>query len=168
MKKVIVYGFGGHGKVITELLLESGIQWVGIFDDNFISPSNDKVKYLGSYSPQLHNDIPIILAIGNSSSRKALTELIKHPYFTFIHQSAYIAPSAKIEEGTVVLQGAIIQSNSIIGKHCIVNINASIDHDTSISDFVHIAPHSYIGSNSTISGLNDLIPGQILPRFTNI
>lgn len=166
MKKVLLYGYGGHAKVLAELLLEDGATWVGVFDDKDIETSSDHIEYLGKYSPNIHPELKVIIAIGNNVVREKLAKEIKHPFFSFIHKSAFVSSSAKIHKGTVVLQNAIIQSNTIIGEHCIVNIQASVDHDTIINDFVHIAPHSYVGSNSTVNSRQNVHAGEIVPRFS--
>ncbi len=168
MRKILLYGYGGYAKVLAELLLNSGYSWIGVFDDNNLESPNPQIKYLGKYSEDIYPDLRIILAIGSSPIRQKLSGLIKHSFETFIHSSAFVSNSAQIGEGTVILQNVVIQHNVSIGKHCILNIQTSIDHDTLINDFVHIAPHAYLGSNCTVSALSDLLPGQIIPRFSNI
>lgn len=166
MKKVLLYGYGGHAQVLVELLFEQGVTWVGVFDDKDIETTGDHIKYLGKYSPDILPELKIIIAIGNNEIRQKLSKEIKHAFFSFIHKSAFISASAKIHKGTVVLQNAIIQSNTIIGEHCIINIQASVDHDSTIHDFVHIAPHSYVGSNSTVNSRQNVHAGEIIPRFS--
>lgn len=169
MKRALLYGFGGHGRVLAELLLESGFHEIGVFDDNEVDTSAyTNIKYLGKYDSTVFPNTEILIALGNNELRSQIAAKIKHPFLTFIHPSAYVSSSCKIEEGTVVLQNAVIQSNVVIGKHCIVNIQASIDHDTQIADFNHIAPHVYVGSNSNIPPLSEINPSQTFPRFSKL
>lgn len=167
MKKILLYGYGGHAKVLVELLINAGYSWIGVFDDNEIEPQNQHVEYLGNYSKDIHPEVGLIIAIGNSPIRQKLVGLITHKFEKFIHPTAFISKTVHIGDGTVVLQNVVIQNNAKIGNHCILNIQASVDHDSLVKDFVHIAPHAYIGSNCTVSSLSDLTPGQIIPRFHN-
>ncbi len=168
MNKILLYGYGGYAKVLAELLLDAGYNWIGVFDDTIYTPNNHQIEYLGKYSPSIHPEVKIILAIGSSPIRHKLSVEVEHNLGNFTHPTAFVSKSAIIGAGTVILQNVVIQSNVKIGKHCILNIHSSIDHDSNISDMVHIAPHAHISSNCTISSLTDLLPGQIIPRFNQV
>lgn len=165
---VLIYGFGGHGRVLTELLHENGCQNIGVFDDTYQEIQKNYITFLGPYNPNIHRNTKLIIALGNNKVRHELTKIILHNFDIFIHPSAYISKTAQISQGTVVLQGAVIQSNAKIGAHTIINIGAKIDHDAQIGDFVHLAPQSYVGGGSIISSFVDLNPGQIIPRISKI
>lgn len=169
MNKVssLIYGFGGHGKVLAEALTFNTEFLVGVFDDQPIEVF-EKVIYLGPYDPKIYPELPIIIGIGNNNVRKQLSQLIKHSFHSFIHPSAHVAGSVKIGKGSVILQNAVIQTNTIIGNHVIVNMGAMVDHDNTIGDFVHISPLCYVGSNSIISELTCLEPCSRVPRFSQI
>jgi acetyltransferase EpsM len=163
---ILIYGFGGHGRVLAELLNESLGYRIGVFDENIPNDLPDYVIYLGSYNPKLHSDLKIIVAIGKNIRRSEIAKTLKHGFFVYIHPSAYVSPSAKIGIGTVVLQNSIVQANAVLGMHCIINIGTLIDHDSHIGDFCHIAPNVYIGGGAKIPALIGLYPGQIVPRLT--
>lgn len=163
----LIYGFGGHGKVLAEAIISSTGSEVGVFDDQPIKVF-EKVIYLGPYDPNSYPELPILLGIGNNNVRKQLSKSIKHSFHSFIHPSAQVAGSVKIGKGSVILQNAVIQTNTIIGNHVIVNMGAMVDHDNTIGDFVHISPLCYVGSNSIISELTYLEPCSRVPRFSQI
>jgi acetyltransferase EpsM len=163
----LIYGFGGHGKVIAEALIAKTGGQVGVFDEQPIEVI-DKIVYLGSYDPYIYPDLSIIIGVGKNEIRRQLSLLIKHSFQSFIHPSAQVAQNVNIGRGSVVLQNAVIQANSIIGDHVIVNIGAMIDHDNKIGDFVHVSPLCYVGSNSIISELTCLEPCSRVPRFSQI
>lgn len=169
MNKVssLIYGFGGHGKVLAEALTFNTEFLVGVFDDQPIEVF-EKVIYLGPYDPKIYPELPIIIGIGNNNVRKQLLQLIKHSFHSFIHPSAQVAGSVKIGKGSAILQNAVIQANSVIGDHVIVNMGAMVDHDNQIKDYVHVSPLCYVGSNSIISELTCLEPCSRFPRFSQI
>lgn len=163
----LIYGFGGHGKVLAEAIISKTGSDVGVFDDQPIEVF-EKVIYLGPYDPNIYPELPNILGIGNNNIRKQLSQLIRHSFHSFIHPSVQVAASVKIGKGSVILQNAVIQANTIIGNHVIVNMGAMVDHDNAIGDFVHISPLCYVGSNSIISELTCLDPCSRVPRYSQI
>ena len=163
---ILIYGFGGHGRVVAEFLNESLGYKIGVFDEQAPRDKPDYVIYLGSYDPKIHSNLKIIIAIGDNLRRSEIVKTLSHDFSQFIHPSAYVSPSARIGVGTVILQNVVIQSNAILGMHSIINIGSLIDHDSRIGDFCHIAPSSYVGGGAQVPSLIDLHPGQIIPRLT--
>lgn len=138
-----LYGASGHGKVVKEILEDSGIKVKAFIDDN-----QSLSVFFGL--PVLHkaNGLePIIVCVGKCDVRRQIVEHLNCKFASAIHSSAVVSPSAKIGEGTVVMQGSVIQADVVIGKHCIVNTKASIDHESVVEDFVHVAPGSTISGN---------------------
>lgn len=165
--KYLLYGYGGHGKVIAEALNSITNSKIGVFDDQPIEET-DAIVFLGKYNPTVFPDLPIVIGIGNNEIRKKISECIRHEFFKLIHPSAQIAKSVKIGKGSVVLQNAVIQANSEIGDHVIVNVGAVIDHDNKIGDYVHVTPLCYLGSNSFTSELICIEPCSKIPRFSQL
>ena len=163
---VLIYGYGGHGRVLAELLNETMGYKIGVFDELIPNELPDYIKYLGSYNPNLYSNLKILIAVGNNLLRSKIVKTLNHDFHLFIHPSAYVSPTAKIGAGTVILQNAVVQSHANLGKHCIVNIGSLVDHDSQIGDFCHIAPSSYVGGGAQIPSFLDLFPGQIIPRQT--
>lgn len=155
--------------MLSELLLNEGFQWIGVFDDNPLNfDLNSSIQYLGKYDSTIYPDLPLLIAIGNNKIRAEISNKVAHSFLTYIHPSAFISKSAKIAEGTVIMQNVIVQANVSVAKHCIINAQTTIDHDTQIADFVHVGALSYIGSNSQVSTSLELAPGSIFPRFSSI
>ncbi len=145
-----LYGASGHGKVIIEILENSGINIDGLYDDN------PEITNLCGYqcclfNRNLHTNNQIIISIGDNKTRKKIAEKIgKHSFGLAIDIRSSVSRRAKIGEGTVIMPGVSINSETIIGKHVIINTNASVDHDCILSDFVHISPGSSISGGAII------------------
>lgn len=159
---MILYGAGGHAKVIIDILESQGIVPEFIVDDN---PNIVSLHGIEVHRDKGQRDQGII-AIGKNEIRKRISEQITvEKYLTAIHTSAIISPHAKIDNGSVVMQGAIIQSGATIGKHCIINTGATIDHECIIGDFVHISPNATlcgnveVGEGSWIGAGAVVVPG---------
>ena len=171
---MILYGAGGHAKVIYDCLLSKGIHLAGVFDDN---PDNttffDKTVF-NNYHPDILRREKLIISIGSNKLRFNLSRNIKHDFGIVSHLSSWISERAEIAHGSMVLAKAIIQPEVRIGRHVIVNSAAIIEHDTAVDDFVHvgpgtvvcggvtIGPGTFIGANATI------LPGVSLGAWSVI
>lgn len=147
---VVVYGAGGHAKVILDILEKQGrYEVLAVIDEN---PKTDTL--LGY--PVLRADAKTwpaergVIAIGDNFTRRKVVDQLRRdrPNFRFvsaIHPSAQIARDVEIGEGTVVMAGAIINTSSRIGAHCILNTRCSIDHDALIGDYASFGPGAVTG-----------------------
>ena len=135
---MILYGAGGHGKVIKEIIEACGGKVEAFVDDN--PAINERASVPVVHSVEGNDEV--IVSIGSNSARKAIAEKLDCRFGVAIHPSAIVSPSARIGEGTVVMPGAIINADAVIGRHCIVNTGASVGHDCHLEDFCHVAPHA--------------------------
>lgn len=152
---MLLFGAGGHAKVLIEALQSNHEEITGVFDDNLSKTDLLNIPVLGTYR-DIHLDRSLVLAIGNNKIRQKIASTMQHSFGTIIHKKALISPTVQIEEGTVVLGSVTINSSSVIGKHCIVNTSSVIEHDCIIGDFVHIAP------NATLCGHVEIGEGTLI------
>lgn len=164
---MLLYGKGGHAKVIMDCLQALGLKVSYFFDDNKNKQEIAAESPTLPYDPTLFPHEDLIICIGDNLIRKTVAQRIKHSIGKVIHPLTIISPSAKVNAGTMVVHGAIIQCNTSIGKHCIINTGAIVDHDSVIGDFVHLAPRATICGNVTI-GEGTLIGAAavIIPGIT--
>ena len=146
MKRLVIIGANGHGKVIKEIG-EFYYKNIVFLDDvlikNVSGPVSDFIKY--------KNDSDFIVAIGNNEIRAKIFSLLGDVnHATLIHPNAYISKTAKIGKRTVVMAGAVINADVTIGKGVIINTCSSIDHDCIINDFSHISVGSHIAGTVEI------------------
>ncbi|GAL84093.1 hexapeptide repeat-containing protein acetyltransferase [Sporocytophaga myxococcoides] len=148
---MLLYGAGGHAKVIRECVKSMGDEVFFIFDDFSKSVMLEDIPVIGPYNAEFNIYDKILISIGDNLTRKTVAEKIVHKFSNAIHhESAIISQYAALEKGTAVMQGAIIQAGAQVGKHCIINTGANIDHDSKISDFVHIAPGAILCGDTEI------------------
>lgn len=137
---MLLYGAGGHAKVVIDCLNENDIEVEGIFDDQSDLVSLNGYDVLGKYQKDVLPECMMIVTIGDNMVRKKVVQSVGHSFGKIAHSSSVVSNYAYYGEGTVIVHGAIVQTGAKIGKHCIINTAASIDHDASIGDFVHISP----------------------------
>jgi acetyltransferase EpsM len=174
MKKLIIYGSGGHGKVIADAAEKAGLTVEGWIDN-----TKSKGAMVHGY-PVLGDDDDIerivqsdrqfVIAIGDNAARERLSKVFSGygaEFACIMHPSAIIARGVEIPEGSVVCALAVINPGAVIGVHAIINTGAIIEHDCFVGDFAHIASgvamggHVKIGAG-TLVGTN----ATILTRLT--
>lgn len=182
MKNIIIFGAGGHAKVIADIIEKQKVyKLIGFLDDNVTSGT--KVygyEVLGGKEYIAENaDILFggIIALGDNWIRKTVTEVIKElngnfNFVTAIHPSASIGRGVSIGDGSVVMAGSIINSDAIIGNNCIINTKSSVGHDSVISDYATVAPNATIagevkiGECATMSISSTIIQGRSIGKHT--
>jgi sugar O-acyltransferase (sialic acid O-acetyltransferase NeuD family) len=157
MDYVIVFGAGGHAKVVIDVIeSQAKFKIAAVYDADL-----NKSSLLGY--PIFHDIGRIkemginngIVAIGHNTTRKtvALKILEIMPDFNFVtavHPFTAIAHGVVIDKGSVIMAGCCINADSTIGMHCIINTRASLDHENLISDYVNVSPGAATGGNVSI------------------
>jgi sugar O-acyltransferase (sialic acid O-acetyltransferase NeuD family) len=162
---MILYGAGGHAKVVIDILDSIGIE------PEFIVDHYPKTDSFMGYPVVKDTDRfqSAIIAIGSNEIRKkVVSELDVDEYPNAIHKSAVVSNRASVGPGSVVMQGAIVQSCAEIGKHCIVNTGATVDHDCRLWDFVHIAPNATLCGNVEVGEGSWIGAGSVVKQGVKI
>ena len=163
MKKIVIFGAGGHAHVIADIIKAEGNQLVAFLDDNL-----NQVDCAGLISDyKKYNGCEFVIGIGDNEIRKKLSKL-DLKWHTAIHPSAIISDSAIIGNGTVVMPNAVINARSIIGKHCIVNTGAIIEHDNKIGNYSHISVGAKLGGTVSIGDKTLIGIGVTIKNNTSI
>lgn len=149
LKKLIIIGASGHGKVIADIAVRCGYEKVVFFDDNEEIKECAGFPVVGKVEEAMGIKDEKIVAIGNASIRENIQKQLSN-VITLIHPDSVISRRVKIGEGSVVMAGAIINSDTIIGKGCIINTGASVDHDCRIADFSHISVGAHVAGTVNI------------------
>lgn len=162
MKRLIIIGASGQGKVVADIAELNGYKEIVFLDDDEKIKECAGFPVVGKSSDATDGDV--FIAVGNAQTRKALMQryaLKRQP--VLIHPKAIVAESVKIGKGTVVMAGAVINPGAVIGEGCIINTASSVDHDCLVEDFVHVSvgahlcgtvtvgPETWIGAGAVVS-----------------
>jgi sugar O-acyltransferase (sialic acid O-acetyltransferase NeuD family) len=171
--EIFVYGAGGHGKVVADILLAGNTNVSGFVDD---SPALKGTQVLGL--PVLGNGawleekaragpLAIALGIGANQARCAVAKRCESAgieILVAIHPAAFVSPSARLGKGTVVMANAAINAEALLGLGVIVNTGAVVEHDVIIGDYAHVSPNSTMGGAAGLGTMSQLgIGATILP-----
>ena len=169
---VLVFGAGGHGKVVVATLQAAGRTVAAILDDD-AERWNATVLGVPVCGPcALSRELgphDAVLAVGDNRARRALATSLEAvsglAWTTAVHPSATVHASVLVGPGTVVFAGAVVQPDVVLGAHAIVNTAASIDHDCRLGDFAHLAPgsrlagHVEVGEGALLGLGSGVLPG---------
>ena len=166
---ITIIGAGGHGKVVTDALLEMGIDNISIADSDAALVGNyllDKPICLlgeGLVAPSFH------VAVGLNVIRSELYQNYKHyKYETIVSPHAKVSQHASILDGVFVAAGSVIGPSSVLGRGVIVNHGAIVDHDCRVEEFSHIAPNATllggvsIGKRVLVGSGSVVLPGVVI------
>lgn len=149
LKKLVIIGASGHGKVIADIAVRCGYKEIVFLDDNENVTECAGFPVVGKVAEAMNMNEEKIVAIGNDFIREKIQNKLSN-IATLIHPDSVISRRVEIGEGTVVMAGAVVNSDAIIGKGCIVNTGASVDHDCRIGDYSHISVGAHVAGTVQI------------------
>jgi sugar O-acyltransferase (sialic acid O-acetyltransferase NeuD family) len=147
MRKLAIYGAGGHGRVVADTA--SMLDWNEIifFDDSWPQHQNNSTwPIVGNYENLLANLTQydgVIVAFGNCAMRLEKTRelnALHAPIVSIIHPQAFVSPNSILGNGSVVFAGAVINIEAKVGEATIINSGATVDHDCIIGSGAHVSP----------------------------
>ncbi len=174
-ESIVLYGAGGHGKVIADMIEKSGQYTIaGFLDDE---KTGDAFGYpiLGGFDAVA--DIitkgtdTVIVSIGNNAARLDLQNRLMEAGMhlaTITHPSADIARGAVIGAGTVIMPGVVVGPDVRMGSGCILNTRATVDHDCILGDGVHISPGVHLAGDVRIGSLSHMGIGSVVKEGISI
>ena len=159
---IVVYGGGGHGKSLIELLRALGTyHLVGIVDDGI--PAGQTILGLpvlggAEILPDLYERGVRLAAnavggIGDLAIRVKIFQQLAQAGFTcpaVVHSTAYVEPSASLSPGVQVFPHAYVGSDVRVGFGTIVNTGAIISHDCRLGNYVNISPGAILAGGVQI------------------
>jgi sugar O-acyltransferase (sialic acid O-acetyltransferase NeuD family) len=153
-KKLIVFGDGGHSKVVLNELNLSIYDIVGnVIDkeDNFLINKNKKKIPL---SKLLKKNFFAFVAIADNTIRAKIFNKFKKyknlKWISIISKNSFIQKNVKIGKGTVVMPGSIINNGAKIGDNCIINSSCVVEHNCAIGNNSNLCPGVIIGGNTSL------------------
>ncbi|MBS5112855.1 MAG: acetyltransferase [Coprobacillus cateniformis] len=166
MKKLVIIGASGHGKVIADIAVKNGYEDVIFLDDDETVKECAGFPVKGKTYEANKFDGDKVVAIGNAVIREKLSKDIK--CIILIHPDAVISRRVEIGEGTVIMAGAVVNSDAKIGKGCIINTGSSVDHDSVIGDFCHVSVGAHVAGTCHIGDKTWIGAGATVSNNVNI
>lgn len=179
---VIIFGTGGHAKVVLDVARAAQHDICGVVDDRWSLPFWRDVPHLGNRLdlPNIvakHSNAAWIVAIGDAGIRREVaTELenLGAVFAVVIHPTAVLGTGVQVGSGSIVMAGTILQADVHVGRHTIINTASTVDHDCRIADYVHLSPGVRLAGNVCVEEATHLgigacsIPGVRIGRYSTV
>lgn len=161
---LIVWGAGGHGRVVADAAQAAGWTVLGFADRDpalvgQARPGQPAVLFTeaelrvglttGKGLPAGLSTVALGVG-GNAARRQALSWIPARYLRPVIHPSAVVSPVAEIGPGTVVFATAVVNAGARIGAGVIVNTAAVIEHDVVVEDGAHLSPGAILAGGAVI------------------
>ena len=151
---LLVFGSGGHGRVVADAAWLSGA-WSGLLasDRNPARCQEALLPGVPSYEAKIaaEHAAQVHVAIGDNRSRErearawGLARLV-----AVVHPRATVSRWATVGAGSFVAAQAVLAPGARVALGVIVNHGAVVDHDAVVGDFSHIAPCAALGGFAQI------------------
>ncbi|NOT22174.1 MAG: acetyltransferase [Nitrospiraceae bacterium] len=175
--KIVVYGAGGHAKVVLDVLEKVGAcTIVGLLDESVELAGDTRSGYrvLGGsaiFRGLIDEGVKgMIVALGDNVRRRAVFEAARVAGFELvsaIHPSVILGRGVTIGAGSVLVAGVVVNVDAEIGENVIVNTSASVDHDCRIGGHVHLSPGVRLAGRVTVGAFTHIgIGAVVLPNLT--
>ncbi|GGH52318.1 acetyltransferase [Dyadobacter endophyticus] len=162
---MLIYGAGGHAKVVASILSACEERVVGLFDDDWQNVIWPDQCILHGYDPLIMPIEKLIIAIGGNQARRQVAEKVVHSFGLAIHPTALVDRSVRVGTGVVIVHNTVVQAGGRIGDHVIINTAAIVDHECILGNFAHIGPGATIcggvrvGECSLVGAGSVVLPG---------
>lgn len=176
----LVWGAGGHGRVVGDLVRSLGYSLEGYVDADpdklgrTVDPTDVVVKHLEEELIERireHGRYPegitaCALGVGDNLARqRCLVSIDGLESPPLVHPRASVSPTTEIGKGTVVFSLAVVNTGARIGNAVIVNTGAIVEHDCVLESGVHVSPGAilcggvHVGERAWIGAGSTVIPG---------
>ena len=172
LKTIYVYGAGGHGRMVADVLRAARRPPAGFLDDSACRcqlpldlPVLDARQWMSRI--EACEGIGVALGIGDNRARQEVSDLCRCRGFkivTAVHPTAVLSPAARIGLGTVVMPLAAVNADACLGSGVIVNTGAVVEHDCIVGEYAHIAPNAVLGGSARVGSFSLLgLGAAVLP-----
>jgi sugar O-acyltransferase (sialic acid O-acetyltransferase NeuD family) len=162
MRDLVIYGAGGLGREVLELVRATDPQWslwnfLGFIDDSLRAGTMvSEYPVLGGLDWLTSRVTPTAVVMGLASpSAKAhlYAKLQENPHIvfpTFVHPLAHVEPSASLAPGTVASPFCFVAVGASLGICLFLNVASQVGHDSILGDFCSLMPSVNISGNVTM------------------
>ena len=142
VKRLVIIGASGHGKVIADIAVRNGYEEIVFLDDNESIKECAGFKVVGKTSDASRISGDKIIAIGDAKIRERMMHKVKT--VSLIHPDVHI------------------------GRGCIINTGASIDHDCNLGNFIHVSVGAHVAGTCSIGNGTWIGAGATISNNINI
>jgi acetyltransferase EpsM len=165
---IVVYGAGGHGRSLVDLLQTLGTyRIVGFVDDSLHGKEavlgfpvlGDREALPGLADQGVRLAVNAVGGIGNIQARLEVFDVLAHAGFVcppLVHPTGFLEPTATLAAGAQILPHAYVGTDARVGFGVIVNTGAIISHDCVLAHGANVSP------GAMLAGGVEVGPGALI------
>jgi len=151
MKKLVIIGSGGMGRVFYDLARESAGYNKTFLIKGFLDDDLKALDCFGNFPPVIgqitdytpEGDEVFICSIGSSIRKKCMEAIINKggEFINLIHKTARLGTNIKLGKGNFIGAYTTIAANASIGNYNFIQSYSIIGHDVEIGNWNRIDSH---------------------------
>jgi sugar O-acyltransferase (sialic acid O-acetyltransferase NeuD family) len=172
MNEIVIYGAGGLGREVAQILDDINAREPRWSVRGFLS---DDIALHGTICgdlPIIGNSewvrarttpVAVVVAVGSPALKHRLVQRVQSPLTTFptiVHPSVTMGRRVSLGEGTVVGAGAVFTVDIRVGAFVTVGIGCTVSHDDVLRDYATLAPGVNVSGNVTVGEGTDVGTGS--------
>src|SRR5688500_16702219 len=125
----IIYGAGGHGRVVLDVAISGKTKIDFFVDDNPEIREVDLIPVIDRSELRSVENLKFIIGIGENAARmRCFQELLQlGKPISLIHPFSFVSSHSTIGSGTVIMAGVVVNTGAVIRDNVILNTSCSID-----------------------------------------
>lgn len=166
---VVVFGAGGHGRSVMDVLERSGARVLAIVDPSS-ADATIRDDAAGAEEARAHSARAVV-AFGDNARRAELVRRLRSlevKVSPFVASTASVSRSARLGDGVVVLEHAHVGPHTTVADASIVNTAAVVEHDVRIGAGSHIAPRAVLTGGASCGPEVMIGAGAVVLPFVSI
>lgn len=154
MPTLLIFGAGGHGRVLVDAaLLVRQFKRIVVSDRKLFEHQSELLPGIQLLTPDTALELGALIhiAIGNNHFRqKEARAFGSERLITVIHPAAVVSAFSTVGVGCFVAAGCVVGPMAEVGMGVIINHGAVVDHDVIVGSFSHIAPNASLGGHAKL------------------
>ncbi|WP_149588808.1 NeuD/PglB/VioB family sugar acetyltransferase [Tabrizicola flagellatus] len=162
MRDLVIFGCGGFGREILQIVLDQNAERPAwrmrgfLVSPEYPAPSTVQgfpvETGIGAFGEA--TTLAVAVGIGNPAARrKVVVELVAAGVRTFpplVHPRAWLGRNVRLADGVIICAGALLTTDIELGEHCHVNIGATVGHDAVLGRFSTLSPGVHLSGRVTL------------------
>ena len=151
--RIIIFGLGQTGQMVSSILLEQNHEILGFVDDwvDDVNLHNSQQPLLGSRDYLIENSSydAVCIGIGTIQARLEVAEWLEKNGITTInaiHSSAVISAEARLGKNLIIGANSTLYVNPSIADGCFIGPSVTVSHDSNVGRFCLLSVGSVVGA----------------------